>query len=70
MQEYVKKMMVEKKDLEGKIKKAKKVVTEQPFGINKKQIVLLVDQIKAMEEYLDRLNIRIEYELDEHKDEV
>ena len=70
MQEYVKKMLVEKKDLEGKIKRAKKAVIQPPYGMGKKQIVMLAEQIKPMEEYLECLNSRIDYEKDVNKDRL
>ena len=62
MQNYVTRMMQEKEDLQGKIKRAKKVIENIPFGMDKTQIMLLGKQIKIMEEYLDCLSERLVYE--------
>ena len=63
MQHYLERMVKEKEDLEGKIKRAKKAIENPPYGMDKTQSALLVKQVKAMEEYLNILNQRIEYEL-------
>lgn len=63
MRHYVERMLTEKKDLEDKIKKAKKAVESNPYDMDKTQKLLLAEQIKYMESYLDMLNQRIEYEL-------
>ena len=65
MQHYHEKMVTEKEDLEGKIKRAKKAIKNPPYGMDKTQTTLLVKQVKAMEEYLACLTERIEY--DTHK---
>lgn len=65
MQQYLERMIKEKEDLEGKIKRAKKAIENPPYGMDKTQSALLVKQIKAMEEYLACLTERIEY--DTHK---
>lgn len=62
MQNYVTRMIQEKEDLQGKIKRAKKVIENIPFGMDKTQIMLLGKQIKIMEEYLDCLSERLVYE--------
>lgn len=62
MQEYVKRMEQEKDDLMGKIKKAKKIIENVPYGMDKHQIILLAEQIKAMDSYLNCLNERLKYE--------
>lgn len=62
MQEYVKRMITEKTDLEGKIKKAKKAVENPPFGSDTEGLNLLETQIGFMEQYLDVLERRIEHE--------
>ena len=62
MKQYVERMHKEKEELERKIKKAKAVIEIVPFGMDKKQILLLAEQVKAMEQYLSVLNERIEYE--------
>ena len=62
MKQYVERMYTEKEDLERKIKKAKAVIEIVPFGMDKTQIMLLAEQVKAMEQYLSVLNERIAYE--------
>jgi hypothetical protein len=62
MPQYYERMVQEKIDLEGKLKKAKKIVEDIPYRMDKTQIVLLAEQIKYMTSYLDCLNERIEYE--------
>lgn len=65
MQQYLERMIREKQDLEGKIKRAKNAIENQPFDMDKTQHALLVKQVTAMEVYLDCLTERIEY--DTHK---
>lgn len=65
MQYYLERMIREKEELEGKIKRAKKAIESPPYGMDKNQIALLVKQVKAMEDYLNWLTERIEY--DTHK---
>lgn len=62
MQNFIKKMIAERDDLKGKISRAKKAVENPPYGADTKSIELLNAQIKPMEEYLDILEQRIEYE--------
>lgn len=62
MREYVKRMYQERKDLEGKMKRAAKAVESNPYGMDKTQSVLLAKQLRAMKEYRDCLDERIEYE--------
>lgn len=59
MPEYVKRMLQEKEDLEGKIKRAKKAIENQPFGTDQEDMNLLETQVGYMEQYLDVLNRRI-----------
>ncbi len=66
MKQYVERMKIEREDLTGKIKRAKKVVENVPFGMDKTQVLLLAEQIKAMEVYLNCLDERMKYE--EEKD--
>ena len=61
MQQYLERMIKEKEDLEGKIKRAKKAIENPPYGMDKTQSALLVKQLKEMEEYLACLTERIEY---------
>ena len=65
MQHYLERMVNEKEDLEGKIKRAKKAIENPPYGMDKTQTTLWVKQVKEMEEYLACLTERIEY--DTHK---
>ena len=60
MPEYVKKMLQEKEDLEGKIKRAKKAVENPPYGMDLEDKNFLETQIGYMEQYLDVLNRRIQ----------
>jgi hypothetical protein len=62
MQQYVERMVQEKADLEGKIKRAKKAVENPPYGADKHGMILLAEQVKAMETYLACLDERIDYE--------
>ena len=62
MRQYVERMLIEKHDLEGKVKKAKKVIESKPFDMDKTQVMFLAEQVKAMENYLNILKERIEYE--------
>lgn len=66
MKLYVERMKAERENLEGKIKRAKKIVEDVPYGMDKTQVLLLVEQIKAMEVYLNCLDERMKYE--EEKD--
>lgn len=59
MPEYVKRMLQEKEDLEGKIKRAKKAVENPPYGMDLEDKNYLETQIGYMEQYLDVLNRRI-----------
>lgn len=60
MPEYVKRMLQEKEDLEGKIKRAKKAVENPPYGMDLEDKNYLETQIGYMEQYLDVLNRRIQ----------
>lgn len=62
MQEFLKRMYIEKDDLEGKIKKAKKAIENPPFGSDTEGLRMLAEQVKAMESYLYWLNERITHE--------
>jgi hypothetical protein len=66
MKLYVERMKAERENLAGKIKRAKKIVEDVPYGMDKTQILLLVEQIKAMEVYLNCIDERMKYE--EEKD--
>lgn len=60
MPDYIKRMLQEKEDLEGKIKRAKKAVENPPYGMDLEGKNLLETQIGYMEQYLDVLNLRIQ----------
>ena len=60
MPDYIKRMLQEKEDLEGKIKRAKKAVENPPYGMDLEDKNYLETQIGYMEQYLDVLNRRIQ----------
>lgn len=62
MQEFVKKMITERDDLKGKIKRAEKAIENPPFGTDKESIELLTKQVAAMKDYLYWLEHRIKKE--------
>lgn len=62
MKKYIEKMQIEKKDLEGKIAKAEKVLESSPFDLDETGKHLLEKQVGAMKVYLDILEQRILYE--------
>lgn len=62
MQKYIERMIIEKNDLSGKIKKAENAVLNPPYGSDKHGLLLLAEQVKAMKEYERILAERIEYE--------
>ena len=59
MQKYVERMIVEKKELDGRISKAKKAVENPPYGADSESINLLKEQIVFMESYSAVLEKRI-----------
>lgn len=62
MQKYIERMITEKNDLSGKIKRAENAVLNPPYGSDKHGLSLLAEQIKAMKSYESILQERIEYE--------
>ena len=62
MKLYVERMIKERDDLKGKIKKAKAALENNPFDMKETGKELLTKQVKSMESYLAILNQRIEYE--------
>ncbi len=62
MKKFVERMMTERADLEGKIKRAKSAIENPPYGSCKESIMLLCEQVKAMESYLSWLTERIKFE--------
>ena len=59
MQEFVKKMIIERNDLKGKIKKCEKAIETPPFGADKESLDMLSKQVTAMKDYLYWLEHRI-----------
>lgn len=62
MQKFVEKMIVERDDLKGKIRKNEKVIYNPPYGSDKEGLQMLSKQLEAMKEYLHWLDLRIEKE--------
>jgi|GEM_PF-1297087 len=62
MKLYVERMIKERDDLKGRIKKAKEALENNPFDMTETGEKLLTKQVKTMESYLAILNQRIEYE--------
>ena len=62
MKLYVERMIKEREELKGRIRKAKKALESNPFDMTDTGRMLLQEQVKAMGEYLDILVQRIEYE--------
>lgn len=62
MKDFQKRMINEKEDLIGKIKKAKHAILNPPYGADSEGLRMLAEQVKAMETYLYWLNERIKHE--------
>lgn len=62
MKQYVERMVKEKEDLAGKIKKAKAALEKRPYDMTDTGFELLKAQVKAMEAYQTALKERLEYE--------
>lgn len=62
MQKYIERMITERKELRDRISKAKSAIANPPYGATKKSVILLGDQVKAMEDYEKCLSDRITYE--------
>lgn len=62
MKLYVERMIKERDDLKGRIKKAKAALEKNPFDMTDIGKELLAEQVKEMKSYLAILNQRIEYE--------
>jgi hypothetical protein len=62
MKQFVEKMKVELKELNGRIKRAEQAVEVVPYGADKTSIELLKSQIECMHGYASFLEQRIEYE--------
>ena len=66
MQKYIERMITEKNDLSGKIKRAESAVLNPPYGSDKHGLSLLAEQIEIMKSYEQKLEERIEYERGKH----
>ncbi|MBR3197089.1 MAG: hypothetical protein IKF66_01160 [Methanobrevibacter sp.] len=62
MQKYVERMFSEKKELDGRISRAKKAVESPPYGADSESIELLKEQVGYMESYSSILQKRIDKE--------
>lgn len=63
MLDYIKRMVREKEDLEGKLKKALNALAKSDeIHLDKTQCFLLQKQTESMKEYLDVLSQRVAYE--------
>ena len=69
MLDFIKRMVREKDDLEGKIKRAMVALSKsEDIRLDKTQAALLENQVGFMKEYLETLNARIAYEKKIHGD--
>ncbi len=62
MKQFIERMKVELKELQGRIGRAEKAVETLPYGADKTSIDLLKAQIQYMQGYASFLEQRIEYE--------
>lgn len=62
MKEFVKRMITEKDELCGKIKKARKAIENPPYGSDAEGLRMLAEQVKAMDSYRYWLEERIKHE--------
>jgi hypothetical protein len=62
MQNYIKKMIAEAEELDGRIKRAENALNNPPYGIDTTGLHLLEKQVQAMKFYSDCLRQRIKYE--------
>lgn len=65
MKDFVKRMIREKEDLEGKIAKADAALQRPPYGMDKENKRLLGEQVSHMKAYLRVLSTRIELNIKE-----
>lgn len=65
MSNYIERMINERDSLQVKINKAEKVISNNLFELNTRQISLLNEQITYMKKYLNILTIRIGEEKNE-----
>lgn len=59
MQKFVERMITERDDLKGKIKRANEAIANPPFGSDEEDMKMLSMQVQAMETYLFWLEKRI-----------
>lgn len=63
MEQFIVRMVREKEDLEGKLKRANNALLKsEEIRLDKVQVALLEEQTEYMKKYLDILNNRIAYE--------
>lgn len=63
MEQFIVRMVREKEDLEGKLKRANNALLKsEEIRLDKVQVALLEEQTEYMKKYLDVLNNRIAYE--------
>ena len=62
MQNYIKKMIAEAEELDGRIKRNENALNNPPYGIDATGLHLLEKQVQAMKLYSDCLRQRIKYE--------
>lgn len=68
MEQFIVRMVREKEDLEGKLKRANNALLKsEEIRLDKVQVSLLEEQIEYMKKYLDVLNNRIAYEKKLHR---
>lgn len=60
MELYVQRMITEKEDLEGKIKKSNKILENNPFNMTVEEKKYLKEQVNIMNSYLNVLKKRID----------
>lgn len=60
MKDFVKRMIAEKEELEGRISKLTKAINNPPFGCREDQLIRMKDQLATMKAYRDILIERIE----------
>jgi hypothetical protein len=64
MKQFIERMKVELKELQGRISRAKKAVETPPFGADRMSIDLLKSQIEYMQGYALVLEQRIKHEVE------
>lgn len=62
MKKYLERMLIEKKELDGRIQRAEKAIENPPYDSDEKGIELLKKQVESMKVYSQILHERIIYE--------